>query len=122
MAERATALSNPSQHIGRVMVLATTTGLLNGDTSAPVAEAAQYDLMSLRVSGTFGAGGSVALEGSHDNVTYFALPGVNGVAIAITAAGGAVAAYEACAVRYVRARVTAGDGTTNLTATIFLRK
>lgn len=122
MATRATTVTNPEQHIGRTSVLAVTAGMLNGDDSTPVESVSQYDRLSVQVSGTFGVGGSVAVEGSHDGSTWFALPGVNGTAIAITAAGGAVVAMDSCGVRKARCRVTAGDGTTSLTTSIYLRK
>lgn len=119
MATRSVALTFPDTHMGPGRsLLGSYTGLLNGDDGAPCAMLG-YDEVSIVVTGTFGAGGSATLEGSHDGVTYFALRNHAGTAIAITAAGGDVAA--ASAFRFVRPRVTAGDGTTSLGATLFLR-
>jgi hypothetical protein len=103
---------------GRTLV-GITAPMLNADTCQPVATLG-FDTIAATVSGTFGAGGSVALEGSIDNVTFSPLVNSLGVAIAITAAG-IVFAHPACAVRYARLRVTAGDGTTSLIGTIFQR-
>ena len=92
--------------------------LANGDNTSSV-PVLGYDEITVAVVGTFGVGGSVAVEGSLDNSTFFALPNLAGTAIAITAAG--IAVVGTSGVRYVRARVTAGDGTTSLTASIFLK-
>jgi hypothetical protein len=73
MATRSVALTFPDTHMGPGRSLfGSYTGLLNGDDGAPCAMLG-YDEVSIVVTGTFGAGGSVALEGSHDGVTYFAL-------------------------------------------------
>ena len=40
--------------------------------------AAAYDKASVQVGGVFGAAGSVGLEGSNDNVTYFPLHDTTG--------------------------------------------
>lgn len=76
---------------------------------------------SVQVEGTFGAGGSVAVEGTNDGniLHYRGLTDPQGNAIAITAAG-IKAITEA--VIWVRPHVTAGDGTTSLTVSMFFRK
>lgn len=75
---------------------------------------------TVQVVGTFGAGGSVALEGSNDGgVNWFALSNASAQTIAITSP----ALQEVIeAVIWLRPHVTAGDGTTSLTVTMFLRK
>lgn len=82
---------------------------------------AGYADKSIQVEGTFGAAGSVACEGTNDgNAAHFrALTDPSQVTIAITAAG-IKSVTEA--VIWVRPHVTAGDGTTSLTATMFFRK
>lgn len=81
---------------------------------------AGYADKSIQVSGTFGAGGSVACEGSNDGGSnYFAMTDPSQTVIAITAAGGKSVTE---ATIWVRPHVTAGDGTTSLTATMFFRK
>ena len=91
--------------------------MANGDTGIPVTLPGNAD-RTIQVTGTFGAAGSVAVEGSNDGVNYFALTNPTGTVIAITSAGGAAITE---AVQYVRPHVTAGDGTTALIATMFCR-
>jgi hypothetical protein len=77
----------------------------------------QYSDRSVQVTGTFGTGGSVAIEGSNDDgVTWKVLTDPQGNALNITAAG-----IEQITeiTQKVRPRVTAGDGTTNLAVYLF---
>jgi hypothetical protein len=73
----------------------------------------------VQVSGTFGVGGSVVIEGSNDGVNFIVLADPQGSALTFT-----VARIEQILElpRYVRPRVTAGDATTNLAITICMRK
>lgn len=96
----------------------TWTGLLNGDDGER-AELAAFSDRSVQFTGTFGTGGSVTLEGSNDGTTYFALSDPQGVAITRTAAG-LKAVSELT--RFIRPRVTAGDGTTSLTVVGLFRR
>lgn len=91
--------------------------MANGDTGAPAQLPGSGD-KSIAVTGTFGAAGSCTLEGSNDGTNFFALTNPTGSVIAITSAG-MQAVTEACI--YIRPHVTAGDGTTSLTATVFCR-
>lgn len=99
-------------------VLVTWTGLLNGDQGLPV-ESVDFADRTAQFSGTFGAGGSITLEGSNDNVSYVALTDPQGNAITKTTA--ALEVIEE-GPRYARPNVTAGDGTTSLTVTIWGRR
>lgn len=80
---------------------------------------------TFHVEGTFGAGGSIAVQGSNDDDDsgatghYRALTDPQGTTIAITAAG-IKQVTEACA--NMRPAVTAGDGTTSVTVTAFIRR
>lgn len=74
---------------------------------------------SVQFQGTFGTGGTIIFEGSNDGTNYVTLTDPQGNAITKTAA--AIEQVEE-AVRYVRPRVTAGDGTTALVATMFMRR
>lgn len=99
------------------------TGLLNGDTGEPL-QLHDYADMSMQVTGTFGAGGSVAAEGSNDatttlNGTYNALRDPGGTTIALTAASLKTILEKS---RWLQPHVTAGDGTTALVVTMFFRK
>lgn len=92
-------------------------GMVNGDVGAAVSFPGFAD-RTVQVEGTFGTGGSVAAEGSNDATNFRALTDPQGTAIAITSAG-IKAITEACV--QVRPHVTAGDGTTSLTVTMFFR-
>lgn len=86
------------------------TGLLNGDDGTPV-EFFDLPEKTVAVTGTFGAGGTIVIEGSNDGTNYFTLTDLQSTAISKTAA--ALEAIAECP-RYIRPRVTAGDGTTSL--------
>ena len=114
--------STPEDYNNHVAVWA---GLLNGDDGAPIKMPGSAD-RSVQYTGTFGAGGSIQLEGSNDVVAvgsvpanWFLLSNPQGTTGAKTAAG-IVQIEEATA--WVRPRVTAGDGTTALQANLFLKK
>ena len=102
------------------------TGLLNGDDGAPFVGAAAAD-RSIQFQGTFGVGGTIVFEGSNDGSNYQSLTDPQGNAISKTAA--ALEAVAEVAKPYVGAtlsmypagRVT-GDGTTNLVASLFIKK
>ncbi len=91
--------------------------LANGDSGAAVTYGSFAD-RSVQVTGTFGAGGTLLVEGSNDGAAYYTLTSPLGTALSITAAGIYMVAEP---VKYVRPRVSAGDGTTELTATLFAR-
>lgn len=92
------------------------TGLLNGDDGAPV-DLNDYTDRSVQVQGTIGVGGNCRIEGSNDGTNYVVLTDPQGTALNITAAGVIEQVLEVT--RYIRPRITAGDGTTSLTVTIF---
>lgn len=88
-------------------------GLLNGDSGNSI-RMPRYADKTFQVVGTFGTGGSVAVKGSMDNVNFWPLKDHNGNVIALTSTTpGAVVAEVP---DYIQPVVTAGDGTTNLTA------
>ena len=110
--------SNTNPNDGTVQIVSIV-GLANGETSG-VIEWAEYQDRSIQVSGVFGVGGNLAAEGSNDGITWSPLS---------NAAGGTVLAFTTSALRqvlegsrYMRLRVTAGDGTTLLKASVFLRR
>lgn len=118
MATRAVTVES----IGERLVRFIWAGLLNGDDGAPVDWAAYAD-RSVQVFGTFGVGGSVTLEGSNDErngtATWSALSDLRGNTFALTSAK--IEQIEDLTYK-LRPRVTAGDGTTNLTVVVFARK
>lgn len=110
-------------HIGFIIAW---TPMLNTDVGKPIPK--RYSAFvdrTFQVEGTFGAGGSVAVQGSNadDDTgsvgTYRALTDPQGTTIAVTSAG-IKQVTEACA--NMRPAVTAGDGTTSLTVTAFIRR
>ena len=84
--------------------------LANGDTGTPLPIDRRTD-RTIQVNGTFGAGGTVVIEGSIDGTNYVTLSDLQGTALSFTAAG-----LEGVteAVTLIRPRVSAGDGTTAL--------
>jgi hypothetical protein len=92
-------------------------GLLNTDSGAPI-EYGFYSDRSVQVVGTFGAGGSVTLQGSNDGGTTWAtLLDPAGAALTFTATGlRQVVTLPAL----TRPLVTAGDGTTSLNVYLFM--
>jgi hypothetical protein len=104
--------------IGERQVRITWSGLLNGDSGAPI-DWGNFMDRSAQVKGTFGAGGSVTMEGSNDGSTFNPLSDPRGNGLAITTAK----LEQVEDVSYqIRPNVTAGDGTTNLTVVLFARK
>jgi hypothetical protein len=73
---------------------------------------------SIQVSGTFGVGGSVRLEGSLDDVTYAPLTDPQGNPLDFVQ-GKIETIMEL--VPYLRPIVTAGDGATNLKVTLCVK-
>ncbi len=94
---------------------------VNGVSVAGGGFFAGYADKSIQVEGNFGAGGAVALEGTNDcdATHYHPLTDPTGTVVGLTSAG-LKSLTEA--VIWVRPRVTAGDGTTSLTVTVFFRK
>jgi polygalacturonase len=97
--------------------LVTWTGLLNGDDGA-LADWVDYSDRCFQVAGTFGAGGSVTIQGSNDGTNWASLADPQGNALVFTSQR-IEQALELP--RYVRPLVTAGDGTTSLTVTLCMK-
>jgi hypothetical protein len=72
-----------------------------------------------QVTGTFGAGGTVLIEGSIDGTNYSTLVDPQGVAISKTAAG---ISEIGQLTKFIRPRVSAGDGTTSISVTLLARR
>jgi hypothetical protein len=117
MATRTHTVSRVQTYGDRAHVLSWA-GLLNGDDGTPVEMPGSAD-RSIQFVGTFGAGGTIVLEGSNDGVNYVTLTDPQGNAISKTAAG-IEAVLELT--RFVRPRVTAGDGTTDLQAHLLVKR
>lgn len=121
MATRAVSfLTKPDTLDYQDIVLAQWTGLTQAttDDGAPV-ELPSYPDRSVQVTGTLGAGGSLRIEGSIDGTNYAVLTDPQGNDLNIT-----TLKIESImeVVRFIRPRITAGDGTTSLACTIIFRR
>ena len=99
----------------------TYTGLLNTDDGSPIgANHMDFADRNVSVFGTFGAGGTLSVEGSNDSgANYHTLNDQSDNALAITTAKN----EQILAVpELTRPRVTGGDGTTSLTVVITARR
>lgn len=98
-------------------VVATWPNMASGDDGQPI-ELANFADRSVQVVGSFGSGGNVRIEGSLDGTNYAPLTDPQGNNLDIN-----TPKIEAISevVRYIRPRVTAGDGTTSLTVTMLLK-
>lgn len=92
--------------------------LLNGDVGNGI-DVIDYADRTIQVEGNFGVGGSLRLEGSNDGVNWRVLHDPLGTTLNITSAS-IVQVSEVTA--KMRPNVTAGDGATSLTATMFARR
>lgn len=74
---------------------------------------------SIQVTGTFGTGGSVRIQGSNDGTNWAVLTDPQGNDLNIT-----TAKIEQVSeiTRYIRPLITAGDGTTSLVVTMLVRR
>lgn len=97
----------------------TWTPLTTHDADGSAVELIPWADRCVQVTGTFGAGGTVVIEGSNDNSNWATLYHAQGSAASFTAAGVRQIVETP---RYVRPRVTAGDGTTSLTVSMTLRR
>lgn len=91
-------------------------GATTGDAS-PTIELCEWSDRSVQVAGTFG-GATVTVEGSNDGANWATLNDAQGNALEITAAK---IKQLLEVVRYMRASVTGGAGT-SLTVTVLLRR
>jgi hypothetical protein len=98
--------------------LMTWTGLDLDDSGVPI-EIVDYPDRTVTFTGTFGAAGSVTMQGSNDGVNYFPMTDLQANAVTKTAAGMEMLVE---APRYIRPIVTAGDGTTSLTVQVLCRR
>ena len=97
------------------------TGLLNTDTGTPL-DASVYSDRSFQAIGTFGAGGTVTMEGSNlpAGGTMSSLHQVDGTTALTLATGAASLKTNAEATMWIHPNVTAGDGTTSLDVYAFI--
>jgi hypothetical protein len=89
---------------------------LNGDSGNPFSKYLN-DHCTVQITGTFGVGGNVAIEGSLDGSTFAVLNDPDGSPLNFTAAGINEVREN---VNLLRPIVTAGDGSTNLVVTMVI--
>lgn len=99
-------------------VIISWTGLLNGDSGEPV-DMTEFADRTAQIIGTFGAGGTIVLEGTNDGTNYVTLTDPQGNAISKTSAS--IEAISELTWK-VRPRVTGGDGTTDLSVYLLIKK
>jgi hypothetical protein len=73
---------------------------------------------SVQVSGTFGAGGAITVQGSNNGTDWVTLTAPDGVPLVITAVG---IKQVLEITKFIRPFVSAGDGATLLDVTMFVR-
>lgn len=117
------ATRTPSQsYISDQNIIYQVTGLLNSDDSLSIQDGYSGD-RTVQVTGTFGVGGTVIVEGSLDPAqtptNWFQLKDPSGTLISFTAAGIRAVLEN---VPHIRFRVTAGDGTTNVVGTLAIKR
>ena len=100
----------------------TWTPLANGDSGSPV-EMGDWADRTVQITGTFGAGGSVNMEGSNykasETPVYAILTDPQGNAVTKTTA--AIEVFEESPL-IIRPNVTAGDGTTAIQVRMVVRR
>lgn len=92
--------------------------MANGDTGSAFTFGTHAD-RSVQVTGTMGAGGSVAIQGSLDGTNWFTLKDPFGGALTFSAAGGAQVTELVLRIRPI---VTAGDVTTSIDVVMVSRR
>lgn len=75
--------------------------------------------VTFQVTGTWGVGGALVIEGSNDGTNYFTLTDQANAALTLSA--NALKTVRDTPM-YIRPRVTAGDGTTSLTVVAAMQK
>jgi hypothetical protein len=118
MADAVRAVSRVDMQSAIPAALFTWTGLDSDDSGIPIS-IIDYTDQTMTVFGTFGAGGSVTIQGSNNGSNWFTLTDPQGNALTKTAA--AIELVVECP-RYIRPLVTAGDGTTSLTVELLCRR
>lgn len=92
--------------------------LANGDDGRPIEMPGSAD-RTIQVFGTFGLGGNLRIEGSNDGTNWAVLSDPQGNVLDIISPK-IESVLELT--RFIRPRVTAGDGTTSLTAILLVRR
>jgi hypothetical protein len=97
----------------------TWTPLTTANADGSPVDFVQYSERCVQVVGTFGAAGTLVLQGSNDGTNWFTLNNAQGAALSFTAAGLKQVVENP---RYMCPLITGGDGTTSLTMTLVMRR
>lgn len=89
--------------------------MANGDSGAPI-RVPHFPGKTLQITGTFGVGGNVVIEGSNDGTNWATLTDLAGAALGTITSAGIKTVRENP--WYIRPRVSAGDGTTSLVVSV----
>ncbi len=93
--------------------------LTTTNTTTSAIEWVEFADRSVHVYGTFGAGGTILIEGSNDGIEWDTINNVQGTALSFTIKNLKQVAEVS---RFVRAKVSAGDGTTSIRVAFLLRR
>lgn len=99
------ALAITNKKIEKDILLFAYDNLDEADASPASLEFPELGEISVQVIGSFGAGGTVLIEGSNDGINYGTLTDPQGVALSLTAAG--IKSVQQIT-RHIRPRVSAG--------------
>lgn len=99
-------------------IRATWEGMDSNDTGEAIVYP-NYADRTVQVSGTFGTGGNVVIEGTIDGTNYVTLADVSGATLSFSSAGLKTIVDVPWK---IRPRVTAGDGTTSITVSLAMRR
>ena len=103
--------------LNEVFTMHSWSGLGSGDDGLPISYV-DYADRTVQVGGTF-SGGTVIIEGSLDGLTYHTLTDPVGNDLSYTSADLSTVME---AVRYIRPRISGGDGSTSITVTMMTRR
>lgn len=91
-------------------------GLLNGDDGSPI-QLSAFSEKTWQAVGTFGASGTVTIEGSNDGTNWANISTRQGTTPLTLTSTTQINTSQDRPV-WIRPRVTAGDGTTNVTVSV----
>jgi hypothetical protein len=101
------------------ILLVTWSGITNGNMGAAFMQGDWCGDRTAQVDGTFGVGGSLAIEGSIDGVNWYVLSDNTGNTLNVTSLK---VRNVFDAPLYFRPHVTTGDGTTSLNMRLMMRR
>lgn len=95
--------------------------LTSTNTAGAAVKYPDYTIRSVQVTGTFGASGSVSMQGSNDNGTTYATLNTDNASAAMTYTAAGIKKLSEIT-QLIKPVVTISDGTTDLDVTMILVK